>query len=55
MKKTAQEIQDEIFKKMLVEQKIKLASSFWSFAKQMAGDRIYHKMNGISKSLKKNR
>lgn len=55
MKKTAQQIQDEIFRKMSVEKKIRLASSFWSFAKTMAGDRIYHKVNGIRKNTQKNR
>lgn len=56
MKKTAQQIQDDIFRKMSAERKIKLASSFWHFAKEMAGiDRIYHKINidGIRDYIKK--
>lgn len=56
MKKTAQQIQDQIFRKMSAERKIKLASSFWHFAKEMAGiDRIYHNINidGIRDYIKK--
>ncbi|MEK7616428.1 MAG: hypothetical protein AAB414_00030 [Patescibacteria group bacterium] len=56
MKKTAQQIQDDIFRKMSAERKIKLASSFWHFAKQMAGvDRIYHNLDGIRNYIKKGR
>lgn len=55
MKKTAQQIQDDIFLKMSVEKKIRLASSFWNFAKIMAGDRIYHKVHGIRKNTQKSR
>ena len=56
MKKTAQQIQDEIFKKMSAEKKIKMASSFWNFAKTIAGvDRIYHNIDGIREYIKKNR
>jgi hypothetical protein len=33
--KRAQEIQDEIFKKMTAEQKIKLVSSFFRFGKKL--------------------
>ena len=56
MKKTAQRIQDDIFRKMSAERKIKLASSFWHFAKEMAGvDRIYHNLDGIRDYIKKSR
>lgn len=55
MKKTAQQIQDDIFRKMSVERKIRLVSSFWNFAKAMAGDRIYHNVDGIRKYIKKSR
>lgn len=55
MKKTAQQIQDGIFKKMSVERKIRMASSFWSFAKEVAGGRIYHNIDGIREYIKKSR
>ena len=53
MKKTAQQIQDEIFRKMSVERKIRMASSFWNFAKTMAGDRIYYNINRGTVFLRK--
>jgi len=44
MKKTAQQIQDQIFRKMPAERKIRLTSSFWHFAKTKFGvNRIYSK------------
>src|SRR3989344_6117683 len=52
MKKTPQQIQDQIFKKMSAERKIRLTSSFWHFAKEMSGKRIYHNMDGIRKHIK---
>lgn len=55
MKKTAQQIQDDIFRKMSTEKKIRLASSFWHFARTVAGDRIYHNIDGIREYIKKNR
>lgn len=56
MKRTAQQIQDDIFRKMSVEKKIRLASSFWHCAKHMSGtDRIYHNIDGIREYIKKNR
>ncbi len=55
MKKTVQQIQDEIFRKMPAEKKIKLASSFWHFAKEVAGNsRIYYNTDGIRNYIKKN-
>lgn len=33
MKKTAQQIQDDIFRRMSAEKKIRTTSSFWNFAK----------------------
>lgn len=56
MKKTAQQIQDEIFRKMSAERKIRMASSFWQFAKTTAGvSRIYHNIDGFREHLKKGR
>lgn len=56
MKKTVQQMQDDIFRKMSVEKKIRLASSFWHSAKIISGsDRIYHNIDGIREYIKKNR
>lgn len=56
MKKTAQQIQDDIFRKMSVERKIRMASSFWNFAKTIAGvERIYHNLDGFRDYIKKSR
>lgn len=56
MKKTAQQIQDEMFKKMSAEKKIRMVSSFWHFAKEVAGTkRIYHNLDGFRNYTKKSR
>ena len=47
--KKAQEIQDKIFKKMTAEQKIKLVSSFFRFARKL------NKLNGNRGFTYKNR
>jgi hypothetical protein len=39
-KKTAQEIQDEIFRKMSADRKVKLGSQLWQLAKSLAGNKI---------------
>ncbi len=54
MKKTAQNIQDDIFRKMPAGKKIRMASSFWNFAKKVSGDRIYQNIDGIREYIKKN-
>jgi len=36
--KTGQEIQDEIFRKMSVDKKLKLASSLWELGKKLKGN-----------------
>ena len=46
--KRAQEIQDEIFKKMTAEQKIKLVSSFFRLGRKL------NKLNGNRRSFDKN-
>ena len=44
MKKTAQQIQDQIFRKMSADQKVRLGSCYWQIAKIIFGvDRIYSK------------
>lgn len=39
-KKSPQEIQDEIFRKMSADKKIKLGSQLWQLAKSLAGNKI---------------
>lgn len=39
-KKTAQEIQDDIFRKMSVERKLEVSAQLWQLAKTLAGDKI---------------
>lgn len=40
VKKTAQEIQDEIFRKMSSDKKIEVGSQLWMLAKDLVGDKI---------------
>ena len=54
MKKTAQSIQDEIFKKMSADQKIKLGSDLWRLAKSLDSDKIDFRINGSATSSGKN-
>lgn len=39
-KKTAQEIQDNIFRKMTTERKLEVSTELWKLAKSLAGDKI---------------
>lgn len=39
-KKTAQEIQDEIFKNMSADRKIEIGTQLWQLAKTLVGDKI---------------
>lgn len=56
MKRTAQQVQDNIFRRMSAERKIKLVSSFWHSAKKISGtSKIYHNIDGIREYIKKNR
>lgn len=54
MKKTAQQIQDEIFRKMSANRKIKLGSSMWRLAKTLNGEKIDFRVNGPTTSSGKN-
>ena len=54
MKKTAQQIQDDIFRRMSVNRRIKFGSSMWKFAKELAGDKIDFRMNGSTTPTGKN-
>ncbi|OGD65867.1 hypothetical protein A3F08_00045 [Candidatus Berkelbacteria bacterium RIFCSPHIGHO2_12_FULL_36_9] len=38
----AQHKQDEIFRKMSADQKLKVASGLWRLAKELAGDKIHY-------------
>jgi len=40
IKKTAQERQDEIFRKMSTERKLEIGAQLWQLAKTLAGDKI---------------
>lgn len=44
-KKSAQEIQDEIFRNMTADKKIQLASQLWSLAKELSKDKVYYGIN----------
>lgn len=39
-KKTAQEIQDDIFRKMTPERKLEIGAELWQLAKSLAGDKL---------------
>ena len=53
--KTGQEIQNEIFRKMPVDQKIELASEFWQFVKDFRGTKVMYVQNRPKKTLSSNR
>jgi len=38
----AQEKQDEIFRKMTADQKVKVASDLWKLGKDLSGDKIHY-------------
>ena len=44
-KKSAQDIQDEIFRNMSADKKIHLASQLWSLAKELSRDKLYYGIN----------
>lgn len=50
MTKTAQEIQDRIFRKMSVERKIKLWSDFFKLSKELSDGKTYYGPNGSKAS-----
>jgi len=54
MKKTAQQIQDEIFRKMSANRKVKLGSDMWRLAKALNGEKIDFRVNGSTTSAGKN-
>ncbi len=54
-KKSAQEIQDEIFRKMSADRKLELSSQLWQLAKNLAGHKIYYGTNRPATSSRKYR
>jgi len=50
MKKSAQDIQDEIFRKMSADKKIELGSKLWQLAKDLVGNKINYASNRSQKS-----
>lgn len=52
---TAQEIQDEIFRKMSVDQKVELASQFWEFVKDFRGTDVMYVQDRSKKTFSANR
>lgn len=44
-KKSAQEIQDEIFRRMSADRKVELGSQLWRLAKDLVGDKIHYGAN----------
>ncbi len=52
--KTAQEIQDEIFKKMSADRKIEIASLLWRLGKSLDSDKINYATRRSKASFGKN-
>lgn len=48
-KKSAQEMQDEIFKKMSVDRKLEIGSQLWQLARELVGDKLKAK-HGANRS-----
>ena len=49
--KTAQEIQDNIFRKMSADRKIEVGAQLWQLAKNLVGDKIYYERKRPKTSL----
>lgn len=54
-KKTAQDIQDDIFRKMPADRKVELWAKFWELARILNGNKPAYGTNRSSPSLSKNR
>lgn len=54
-KKTAQEIQDEIFRKMPADKKVELGSGLWLLAKELAREKICYGINRPKTAVGKSR
>lgn len=53
--KTAQEIQDGIFRRMSADRKIKLGSRLWQLAKSLTGDKINYAARRPQRSISRYR
>jgi hypothetical protein len=53
--KSAQEIQDEIFRKMSADRKLEIGSQLWKLAKKLAGDKIRYGGERPKASFSQNR
>jgi len=49
-KKTAQERQDDIFRKMTADQRLEVWVGLWRLAKELAGDKITYGTNGSKRA-----
>ena len=54
-KKTAQEMQDEIFRKMTPDKKLELGSGLWLLAKELTKDKLNHGINRSETVIDKGR
>lgn len=52
--RSAQDIQDEIFKKMSADRKLEIGATLWKFAKQLSGDNFNYatRINRPSKTTR---
>lgn len=48
--KTAQDIQDDIFRKMTADEKLEVWVGLWRLAKELAGDKITYGKNGSKRA-----
>lgn len=53
-KKLAQDIQDDIFKKMSADRKVEIGSQLWQLAKELVGNKIDYGKNRSSTSVDRN-
>ncbi len=54
-KKTAQDRQDEIFRKMSADRKLEISSQLWQLAKELVGNKIRYGTNRPQASIGQNR
>ena len=54
-KKSAQEIQDEIFRKMSADRKLEISSQLWQLAEELAGNKVRHGTNRPKTPVDKSR
>jgi len=54
-KKTAQEVQDTIFRKMSADKKLELGAQLWQLAKDLVGNKIRYETRRSKASFSKSR